>query len=160
MKSFILFSLIAIIHSISIAQGVSAGQILNRYMVVKEALSEGNYVQANQAGALLKAALFVYDDSSETEKTAFLENVSEMYKYASKISSSSDLNEIRNAFAKLTPAVWNFVSSSPAFNLNYNYLYCTMQKAYWIDYDSSVINPYVDKSMQECGVIRNLNVLQ
>lgn len=72
MKSFILFSLIAIIHSISIAQGVSAGQILNRYMVVKEALSEGNYVQANQAGALLKAALFVYDDSSETEKRLFL----------------------------------------------------------------------------------------
>ena len=94
---------------------------------------------------------------SKAEKKIYTEQFDVLMGNAHAIVDTRDIEKQRNAFAKISPAIWKMVKASDALNGTYYYQYCPMRKAYWVSRDKSIENPYYGASMLSCGSVKEIN---
>lgn len=139
------------------AQGVGVDRYMAHYLAVKDALVQGNAASAQENGSLLKAALHVTEDLSGAEKKVYTQQFDALMAGAHTIADTRDIEKQRQAFAKLSPALWELVEASTPRNGNYFYQYCPMRKAYWISRTKVIENPYYGASMLTCGSVKEIH---
>ncbi|MBS1520653.1 MAG: DUF3347 domain-containing protein [Bacteroidetes bacterium] len=123
------------------AKAVSANTIENayeQYAAIDKALTSDDAAGAKEAAGRLISALTDTKDADAAIKAA------------TGISQTSDIKEQRKSFALLTVAMHNLFRNEKAGKTLYIH-YCPMAKAYWMDEDKTIHNPYYGKSMPSCG---------
>ena len=125
-------------------QNDTIAEIYDGYNRVKVALVK------TDATAASKAAKALLEDIKATASYAAVKNSAE------KIGASTNINEQREAFEKLTAAVKQEVEHSITSGTLY-YQYCPMafdgKGAYWISNEEQVYNPYYGDVMLNCGTV-------
>jgi hypothetical protein len=73
---------------------------------------------------------------------------------AEALAKAKDLKAARAAFKPLSDALIKYLADHKAKDA-YVEVYCPMANASWLQADKNVNNPYMGKSMAECGEIQN-----
>jgi hypothetical protein len=73
---------------------------------------------------------------------------------AAALAKAKDLKTARAAFKPLSDALIKYLADHKAKDA-YVQVYCPMAKANWLQADKNVANPYLGKSMPDCGEIQN-----
>lgn len=154
MKKLTVIALLLILSTQLHAQG--AERIINHYLAIKDALIAGDSDAAQRSGALLKAALNVTEDLSKAEKKICTEQYEVLMGSAHTIADTRDIEKQRQAFANISPAIWELVKASDALSGTYYYQYCPMRKAYWVSREKIIENPYYGASMLTCGSVKEM----
>lgn len=155
MKRNIFFSLIIVAFlatSALISHPVTATPLIK-----KSSLNLGNIDQAYAQYAAIDQAL-TQDDALAAQKAASelvdaLKNIKDAenaVKLADAIQASKDINQQRKSFAALTVAMHAIFKTDKPEKMLYIH-YCPMAKAYWMDENKAVNNPYLGKKMPTCG---------
>ena len=118
-------------------------EILDSYIVIKDALISGNKEQAARGSAALEK-LIAASEFSEKES---------IIKEAKKISRTPDLEKQRIAFAELSILLWKEVKDAKDLKTDVFYQYCPMKDSYWISNEKSIKNPYYGSKMLNCGKV-------
>lgn len=157
MKKSMLIAVLAFGLAQLSAQGVGVDRYMTHYLAVKDALVQGDAASAQESGALLKAALHVTEDLGGPEQKVYSQQFDALMAGAHSIADTRDIEKQRQAFAKLSPALWELVKTSAGLNGNYYYQYCPMRKAYWISRTKAIENPYYGASMLTCGSVKEIH---
>jgi hypothetical protein len=84
-------------------------------------------------------------------KTSISEEVRNgLVKPAESISATKDIKIQREAFAKLSSNMYDFVKTQKPGATIY-YAYCPMKKSYWLSSEKAIKNPYYGNRMLTCG---------
>lgn len=151
---WMLFSVVVITSSKSNAQGVS--NVLDSYLVLKDALVESDAELATNKANNLMIAISKVDVKSLNEKEASVFNSlhADLLKSTSKISKSKKIDDQRKSFAELSEMIYKLVKVSKASSEVY-YQRCPMYQngkgANWLSKDASIRNPYFGSKMLSCG---------
>jgi hypothetical protein len=117
----------------------ASDRAFSRYAILQKALSEDDGSKAQNVAKDLVLALQDLAGAKEAEKTAF------------SISQTDDINVQRKLFAALTISLTKlFKANKPEKTMIY-IQYCPMAKAYWLSESKEIQNPYLGKSMPNCG---------
>lgn len=73
---------------------------------------------------------------------------------AEALAKASDLKSAREAFKPLSDSLIQYLADHHARNA-YVQVYCPMANANWLQSSKNVSNPYLGKSMPDCGEIKN-----
>jgi hypothetical protein len=132
------------------SQADQLSSLLNNYYQVKDAL-----VNSNPDDAAVQANVFV-KALKGMSKTSISEEVRNgLVKSAESISATKDLKIQREAFAKLSTNMYDFVKTQkPAASIYY--AYCPMKKSYWLSNEKAIKNPYYGNSMLTCGNVSEI----
>lgn len=109
-----------------------------QYALIDKALTNDDSAGAKEAAGRLISALNNIKDADAAIKVA------------TDISQAPGINEQRKSFALLTMAMHNLFKNEKPEKMLYIH-YCPMAKAYWMDEDKAIHNPYYGKSMPSCG---------
>ena len=72
---------------------------------------------------------------------------------AETLAKASDLETARTAFKSLSDTLIKYLADHQSKDA-YVQVYCPMARASWLQSDKNVKNPYMGKSMSECGEIK------
>jgi hypothetical protein len=73
---------------------------------------------------------------------------------AQDLSKAKDLAAARDAFKSLSDSLIKYLADNRVHSQAYDEVYCPMQNASWLQTDTDVKNPYLGKSMLECGIVK------
>lgn len=116
--------------------------LLNHYIKVKDALVKSDSKGANENTIAFKKSIEDSKDFKDKDK---------LLKAVQKMSLTTDIEKIRNAFADVSKLMWKVVNGCSDLKQDVYYFYCPMKKMYWISLESKVINPYYGSKMLTCG---------
>jgi hypothetical protein len=129
------------------SQANQLSPLLNNYYQVKDGL-----VNSNADDAAVQATLFL-KALNGMSKTSISEEVRKgLVKSAESISATKDIKTQREAFAKLSTNMYDFVKTQKPGAIIY-YAYCPMKKSYWLSSEKAIKNPYYGNSMLTCGKV-------
>jgi hypothetical protein len=133
-------------------------QLLDEYIVLKDAMVESNAGAAKEAAsAVLNSAnaMPVATLSVPEQKEYAEQQVDIVRKSAAAIAGTNDLGEQRNQLEDLSEAVFSLTKAFGATDKKVYYQHCPMvnnnQGAYWVSTNSEIRNPYFGSSMLKCG---------
>jgi|ERR1035437_306792 Cu(I)/Ag(I) efflux system membrane fusion protein len=73
---------------------------------------------------------------------------------AEALAQAKDLETARAAFKPLSESLIQYLKDQKVPSGTYHEAYCPMAKASWLQTDTTIINPYMGKSMVHCGQIK------
>ena len=76
-------------------------------------------------------------------------------KHAEALAKAKDLKAARDAFKPLSASLVKYLADNKAGKGVYHEGYCPMVKASWLQKETTVKNPYMGKSMLDCGTLKN-----
>ena len=76
-------------------------------------------------------------------------------KHAEALAKAKDLKAARDAFKPLSASLVKYLADNKAGKGVYHEGYCPMVKASWLQKETAVKNPYMGKSMLDCGTLKN-----
>ena len=79
----------------------------------------------------------------------------EVAKQAETLAKAKDLKAAREAFKPLSSSLIKYLADNKAGKGTYHEAYCPMVKASWLQTGKDITNPYMGKSMLDCGVLKN-----
>ena len=123
--------------------------LLTSYYQVKDALINGN---SNMAAR--KAATFLKSANGISNRTLPEGNRDALIKDAATISDSKDLEKQREVFANFSANMYVLAKSLKLTAEPVYYQYCPMKKAYWLNSDKAIKNPYYGSAMLSCGQVQ------
>lgn len=150
-----IFLIVAFVATLSVQNGFAqntnnngskAGQLLDLYYEIKDALVKGNpALAATKAEEFSKSAANV-KDLPESDRKALLKD-------AAALSATKDLKEQRTSFADFSEHMFALaqsvkLSADPIYKI-----YCPMKKVNWLSKESAIKNPYYGSAMLTCGKV-------
>lgn len=132
-------------------------QLLDEYIVLKDAMVDSNGAAAREAAnAVLTSANAMPVATLAVDQKDFAEAQVEIVRKASAaIAGTNDLAEQRNQLEALSEAVFTLTKAFDATDKKVYYQHCPMvnnnQGAYWVSTNSEIRNPYFGSSMLKCG---------
>ncbi|NEV94434.1 DUF3347 domain-containing protein [Psychroflexus sediminis] len=118
------------------------GEAFEHYIHLKEALVASKTEVAKKAAGKLEASLENVN-GGETAKTA-----------VTKFSSSTGLEEQREAFKGLSLEMLSLVKAGELSKGEVYLEYCPMAKASWLSTSQEIRNPYYGDKMLKCGTVK------
>ncbi len=119
--------------------------VLDNYIKVHGALVQDSLAGVSSAGtAMVKA---IQADPKHTLPARVAEQ-------ADALGKANDLATARAAFKTLSESLIEFVKAQKAAAGTYHAAYCPMAKASWLQTGTTVMNPYMGKSMPHCGQLK------
>lgn len=76
-------------------------------------------------------------------------------KAAETLAKAKDIKAAREAFKPLSASLIKYFADNKAGKGVYHEAYCPMVKASWLQKETEIKNPYMGKSMPNCGVLKN-----
>lgn len=76
-------------------------------------------------------------------------------KQAESLAKAKDIKAAREAFKPLSASLVKYLADHKAGKGTYHEAYCPMVKASWLQTSKDITNPYMGKSMLNCGVLKN-----
>jgi len=76
-------------------------------------------------------------------------------KQAETLAKAKDIKAAREAFKPLSTSLVKYLADNKAGKGTYHEAYCPMVKASWLQTGKDITNPYMGKSMLNCGVLKN-----
>jgi len=126
------------------ASAQDTDRILDRYITVKDALTDGDSKAAAGAAAALRET--IQAGPAFDGKEGLLSAVG-------KVAGTGDIEQQRLAFAAISAPLWKLVRQGSNPGREVYYQYCPMKKAYWLSYEKAIRNPYYGASMLTCGKV-------
>jgi hypothetical protein len=133
-------------------------QLLDEYIVLKDALVESNAAAAKEAAnaVLTSANAMPVATIMEPDQKDYAEQQIEVVRNsAARIAGTNDLAEQRNSLEDLSEAVFSLTKAFGATDKKVFYQHCPMvnknQGAYWVSTNPEIRNPYFGSSMLKCG---------
>jgi hypothetical protein len=133
-------------------------QLLDEYIVVKDAMVESNATAAREAANAVLAsanAMPVATLQVPEQKDYAEEQIEIVRKTSAAIAGTNDLGEQRNQLEDLSEAVFSLTKAFGAVDRKVYYQHCPMvnnnQGAYWVSTNSEIRNPYFGSAMLKCG---------
>jgi hypothetical protein len=132
------------IGSADTAMAVRAAEdeLVTAYLAIQEALVGDSATEAAASAKELAAAARRLAEEGKHSKD--LESIAA----AADRMKGTDLDALRSAFGPVSRAVAVYAEEA---ELGLGLFYCPMKKAYWLQKDDEVRNPYYGKSMLTCG---------
>jgi Cu(I)/Ag(I) efflux system membrane fusion protein len=119
--------------------------VLTNYMAIQAALSADSLKGIPEsAGAIVKAV--------KADQAKLLS--ADVAQQAEDISQAKDLAAARDAFKSLSDSLIKYLADHQVNSQTYDEVYCPMQNASWLQTDTDVKNPYLGKSMLQCGIVK------
>ena len=128
------------------AMAQNANKHLANYLILKEALVNGDSKAASNAASMLHASL--------TEDGAFAQK-NELLRAADAIMKPSGIEPQRATFGELSATMWTMLQGTTVTHPVY-YHYCPKKKAHWVSNEKTIRNPYYGKSMLTCGKVAEM----
>lgn len=133
-------------------------QLLDEYIVLKDALVESNAAAAKEAAnAVLTSAnaMPVATIMEPDQKDYAEQQIDAVRNSSARIAGTNDLAEQRNSLEDLSEAVFSLTKAFGATDKKVFYQHCPMvnknQGAYWVSTNPEIRNPYFGSSMLKCG---------
>jgi hypothetical protein len=73
---------------------------------------------------------------------------------ADKLAKAKDLGAAREAFQPLSDSLIKYLADHKVPKGTYHKVFCSMVNANWLQADTKIQNPYLGKSMPDCGEIK------
>jgi Cu(I)/Ag(I) efflux system membrane fusion protein len=80
---------------------------------------------------------------------------SEVAKEADELAKAADVSSAREAFKPLSKSLIKYLADHKMNSDSFTEVYCPMADASWLQTESEVHNPYLGKSMPNCGEIKH-----
>jgi hypothetical protein len=119
--------------------------VFDNYIQVQGALVKDSMAGVAKAGAAMAKA--IKGDSKQALPAKAAEQ-------AEALGKAKDLEAARAAFKSLSESLVEFVKGQKAAAGTYHVAYCPMAKASWVQTGTTVLNPYMGKSMPHCGQLK------
>lgn len=142
MKTAITFITVTLTHFSSFSVGTNFQEVVDSYMLVKDALVQSDAESASSNALVLAQRLETVP--SFEKKTALL-------KATNAIASTLKIEKQRESFALISEILWPLIQVSPDLTKTIYQHYCSMKKWYWLSYEVTVKNPYYGNKMPGCG---------
>lgn len=143
-------------NSVDIPQNESTSEIIDSYLVIKDALVADDSETAQSSSEDLIAALKSFDKTSAGENTENLEELQTEAIALSETIKSEDIAIQRENFQALSVVLVDFLKISGADRTLY-YQYCPMYKnntgGMWLSESDQIKNPLFGSSMLTCGSV-------
>ncbi|RYY41666.1 MAG: DUF3347 domain-containing protein [Chitinophagaceae bacterium] len=153
MKRIILSLVAFVFGGFAMAQDTSRTapiRLLDTYLQLKEALVSGNAVNAGAA-----ADHFVKVANTIDMKVISEDNIRILSADASRIASTQNLQQQRNAFANLSTNMAAVARNVKLSDTPVYLQYCPMKKATWLSAEKNIRNPYYNNAMLTCGQVQS-----
>ncbi|HLX68921.1 MAG TPA: DUF3347 domain-containing protein [Verrucomicrobiae bacterium] len=79
----------------------------------------------------------------------------EVAKEADDLAKTKDVSSAREAFKPLSKSLIKYLADQKVHSDSFTEVYCPMADASWLQTDTEVHNPYLGKSMPNCGEIKH-----
>jgi hypothetical protein len=141
-------------------QPAPAGEIINAYIQLKNALADDNSSRAADAGKNLSAAIENIQTGSLTaaQKKVYEDVIEDMNEHAEHIVHNADnIKHQREHFETLSKDLYDLTKViKPSQTLYHDFcpMYNEGNGAAWISEAKEIRNPYLGKEMLECGKIK------
>lgn len=142
MKKIIGVLLMLVASHLAFAQ--DANKVLSDYIAIKNALVNGDSKAATQAATRLEQ--YLKEEKSFDQKDALL-------KSTEVVAKAGGLEQQRAAFNDLSVNIWKLVKNTAKLKDPVYYQYCPMKKAYWVNMEKDIKNPYYGSAMLTCGKV-------
>jgi hypothetical protein len=80
---------------------------------------------------------------------------SEVATEADALAKATDVNSAREAFKPLSKSLIKYLADNKVHSDSFTEVYCPMAEASWLQTESEVHNPYLGKSMPNCGEVKH-----
>lgn len=135
---------------------VVTAAVYDAYFAVKDALVKSDATAAAaKAGALAEAVKAVpMDKLSSAQHMAWMKYDAELSNQAALIKGTTDLNKQRDAFSKLSTAMYEVMKAiKPGYHVYFDHcpMYNDGKGADWLSRESGIKNPYYGAQMLSCG---------
>lgn len=80
---------------------------------------------------------------------------SEVAKEADELAKATNLSSAREAFKPLSRSLIKYLADNKVHSDSFTEIYCSMADASWLQTESEVHNPYLGKSMPNCGEVKH-----
>lgn len=146
MKTAITFITITLTHFSSFSAGTNFQEVLDNYMLVKDALVQSDAESASEHALVLAQRL---------ETVPPFENKTELLEATNTIASTLKIEKQRASFALISEMLWPLLQMAPDLTKTVYQHYCPMKKWYWLSYEITVKNPYYGNKMLSCGTVND-----
>ncbi|HXT12592.1 MAG TPA: DUF3347 domain-containing protein [Candidatus Angelobacter sp.] len=120
--------------------------VFDHYLKIEAALAKDSIAGlTEQASAIAKAVR-----SDEIKMLS-----PDVAKQAGVLAQAKDLPSAREAFKPLSDSLIKYLADNKAGKGTYHEAYCPMAKASWLQTGTTIKNPYLGKSMPDCGELKN-----
>lgn len=120
--------------------------VLDHYLVIQTELTKDSVKGLDEhANAIAKA---VKGDGMKMLSP-------DVAKQAETLAKTKDLKAAREAFKPLSASLVKYLADHKAGQGTYHEAYCPMVKANWLQKGTEIKNPYMGKSMLDCGSLKN-----
>ena len=158
MKSLITTAVLTLIIVFSAnAQKTSSAlsPILGLYYNVKDALvnSDAKVVFAKAVDLTKTINSIDLKTLSTAEQSAFGSLKDKLVSDAKNISANSNIEKQRAYFSSLSTNIYSLAKAVKLFDQPVYQAYCPMKKAYWLNNEAAIENPYYGKQMLTCGKV-------
>ena len=120
--------------------------VLDHYLTIQAELAKDSIKGVDEnATAIAKAV-----KSDEMKMLS-----ADVAKQAEAVAKAKDLKAAREAFKPLSASLVKYLADNKAGKGVYHEAYCPMVKASWLQTEKEIKNPYMGKSMLDCGVLKN-----
>jgi hypothetical protein len=120
--------------------------VFDHYVQVQVALVENSLQGLSTAGSAMAKTVQADPGHTLPAKVAG---------QAEALGKAKDLATARAAFKSLSDSLIDYLKGQKAAAGTYHVAYCPMAKASWIQIGTTVMNPYMGRSMPHCGQIQN-----
>jgi hypothetical protein len=134
----------------------SINAVLKSYLDIKNALAADNSKAANNAAKSFTTALKAVQASQmEDKQKAVWQQYAEKLRFDGEhIGESTAIAHQREHFGSLSANIFTVLKAFKSNNQALYKQYCPMAKKSWISETAAIKNPYLGKSMPECGVTK------
>jgi len=145
-------------HAAATGQVVAAA-VYDAYFALKDALVKSDGAAASAKAAVLAEAVnaLPMDKLSPTQHTVWMKYNTELASQAALIKGAKDLAKQRDAFSKLSAAMYEVVKAiKPGYPVYFDHcpMYNDGKGADWLSRESGIKNPYYGAQMLSCGSTR------
>lgn len=152
MKTYLLiFSVLSSIFT-GFSQNSNWDSVLSQYLLLEDALVEGNFKNAQSAIIKMNEQVIALDEKS-FEKNIQTE-VKNLESQLAKASKANSLVSIRENFHTISTSMIVLAESKILSKNQLHVFYCPMKKTNWLDDSKTVKNPYYGKAMLNCGTLK------
>jgi hypothetical protein len=120
--------------------------VLDHYIAIQKELAKDSLKGVEQHAAAISKAV-------KGDEMKMLP--ADVARKADALAAARDLKKAREAFKPLSASLVKYLADNKAGKGTYHEAYCPMVKASWLQTDTTVKNPYMGKSMLDCGELKN-----
>lgn len=146
MKTAITFITIALTHFSSFSVGANFQELVDGYMLVKDALVQSDAESAANTALILAQKLETADP---------FEKKAQLLDAINGVASTLKIEKQRESFALFSDILWPLVQMVSDLTKTIYQHYCPMKNWYWLSYEITVKNPYYGSKMLSCGKLND-----